>query len=131
MNEEKLYSVKEVCDRYKITRKTLFYYDRSGLLKPTRRQGKQQFKLYDDEAASRLRLVLNYRSAGLMIEEIKAIIDTDDKRMILSVLKDAKKRLTQEAFVKEQELKRLDLLIDIINRSAPVSTKEGEGDYEE
>ena len=124
MNEEKLYSVKEVCDRYKITRKTLFYYDRSGLLKPTRRQGKQQFKLYDDEAASRLRLILNYRSAGLMIEEIRTIIDTDDRKTILSVLKDAKRRLTEEALEKYQELKRLDLLIDMVSRSDPSYPKE-------
>lgn len=124
MKEEKLYSVKEVCDRYKITRKTLFYYDRSGLLKPTRRQGKQQFKLYDDEAVSRLRLILNYRSAGLMIEEIRTIIDTNDKKTILSVLKDAKRRLTEEALEKDQELKRLDLLIDMVSRSDPSYPKE-------
>lgn len=124
MNEERLYSVKEVCDRYKITRKTLFYYDRSGLLKPTRRQGKQQFKLYDDEAVSRLRLILNYRSAGLMIEEIRTIIDTNDKKTILSVLKDAKRRLTEEALEKDQELKKLDLLIDMVSRSDPSYPKE-------
>lgn len=117
MSEERLCSVKDVCDKYGITRKTLFYYDRVGLLKPSKRLGRQQSKYYDDKAISRLKLILNYRSAGLMIEEIRMIIDADDKKMILSVLENVKKRLTDEEHEKQQELKRLALLIDMIGRS--------------
>ena len=131
MNEERLYSVKEVCEEFDITRKTLFYYDKAGLLKPSKRMGKQRFKYYNDEAVSRLRLIINYRSAGLIIEEIRTIIDIDDKQAILLILMDAKKRLTEEAFEKEQELKRLELLIDMISRSVLTSAKEGVCSYEE
>ena len=52
-----------------------------------------------------------------MIEEIRMIIDADDKKMILSVLENVKKRLTDEEHEKQQELKRLALLIDMIGRS--------------
>ena len=54
MSDEKLYSVKEICEKYGITRKTLFYYDRIGLLKPAKRLGRQSFKYYDVAALKRL-----------------------------------------------------------------------------
>ncbi len=127
MSEEILFSVKDVCDKYGITRKTLFYYDRVGLLKPSKRLGKQQFKYYDNEAVSRLKLILNYRNAGLTIEEIRMIIDIDNKDTILWVLMNVKNRLTEEAFEKEQELKRLDLLIDAISGSTSSSIRDKNG----
>lgn len=111
MNREKLYSVKEVCDRYGITRKTLFYYDRSGLLKPTMRQGSQQFKYYDDDALSRLETILKYRNAGLSIEEIRAVIDLKNKKEILNILLNVRKRLNNEAKKKQEEIRKLDELI--------------------
>ena len=111
MKEERLYSVKEVCDRYGITRKTLFYYDQSGLLKPALRRGKQQFKLYDDKALSRLESILQYRNAGLSIQDIRLVIDEKDKKEVLLVLSKVKDRLIKEFSEKEEEIKKLDELI--------------------
>ncbi len=84
-NDKELCSVKDVCDRYGITRKTLFYYDRSGLLKPAIRQGSKQYKYYDEAALSRLESILEYRNAGLSIEEIREVIDLMDKEKILNL----------------------------------------------
>lgn len=113
MNNKNLYSVKEVCKRYNITRKTLFYYDRSDILKPSERQGKQQFKYYDDKALLRLESILEYRNAGLSIYDIRKIIDLDDKEAILGILMDVRKRLAGEARQKEEEIKKLEKLIRI------------------
>lgn len=111
MKEKILYSVKEVCDRFGITRKTLFYYDRIGLLKPANRQGVQHFKFYDFEALSRLESILEYRGAGLSIDDIKKVIDLDDKEVILGILMDVRKRLISEARQKEEEIRKLEELI--------------------
>ena len=111
MKEKILYSVKEVCDRFGITRKTLFYYDRIGLLKPADRQGVQHFKFYDFEALSRLESILEYRGAGLSIDDIKKVIDLDDKEVILGILMDVRKRLISEARQKEEEIRKLEELI--------------------
>ena len=113
MKAEKLYSVKDICDEYSITRKTLFYYDRIGLLKPSKRIGKQQFKFYDNQAKEKLEMILVYRSAGLTIGEIRKIIDLSNKEQIVFALKEVKARLIEESFEKEQEIKRIDLLIKI------------------
>lgn len=111
MKEKILYSVKEVCDRFGITRKTLFYYDRISLLKPANRQGVQRFKFYDFEALSRLESILEYRGAGLSIDDIKKVIDLDDKEAILGILMDVRKRLISEARQKEDEIRKLEELI--------------------
>ena len=108
MNNKNLYSVKDVCDRYGITRKALFYYDRSGLLKPSERQGKQQFKYYDDETINRLESILEYRSAGLSIDDVRKVIDINDKEKILKILMEVKERLNQEERQKEKEIRKLD-----------------------
>jgi DNA-binding transcriptional MerR regulator len=58
-------SVKEICRVTGVTRKTLFYYDRIGLLEPSRRSGKQNFKEYDEQAVNRLLEIRLYREMGL------------------------------------------------------------------
>jgi DNA-binding transcriptional MerR regulator len=105
-NETKeLYSVGQICEKTGITRKTLFYYDRNGLLTPTERSGPQQFKFYDEEKLARLKLIITYREAGLSIAEIREILD-DQKSDRLKVLKGALNRLLQERDETDQEIKK-------------------------
>ena len=65
-HDETLYSVGEICRITGITRKTLFYYDRIGLLVPYERTEPQQFKLYDRERLERLNGIIEYRGAGFV-----------------------------------------------------------------
>ncbi len=58
-----------------VTRKTLFYYDRIGLLEPSRRSGKQNFKEYDQQAVNRLLEIRLYREMGLSIPMIQDILE--------------------------------------------------------
>lgn len=113
MKDKELYSIKDVCIKYGITRKALFYYDRIDLLKPTKREGKQQFKYYDDNALFRLEAILEYRSAGLTIEETKQIIDLKDKKQKLEILLRVKERLKKEANQKQEEIRSLNTLIEL------------------
>lgn len=68
-------SVKEICLVTGVTRKTLFYYDRIGLLEPSRRSGKQNFKEYDEQAVNRLLEIRLYREMGLSIPMIQDILE--------------------------------------------------------
>ena len=69
---------------YGITRKTLFYYDRNGLLKPTDRVGSQEHKVYDARALERLAKILEYKSCGLKIAEIRNLFsDPSGMKQIL------------------------------------------------
>ncbi len=67
-------SVKEICLLTGVTRKTLFYYDRIGLLKPTMRIGTQGHKYYDEQAVETLLKIRLYKECGLKISEIRTLI---------------------------------------------------------
>lgn len=67
-------SVKEICSLAGVTRKTLFYYDRIGLLKPTVRVGTQAHKYYDEEAVETLQKIRLYKECGLKISEIRTML---------------------------------------------------------
>lgn len=71
VNVEEMKSVKEVCNLLGITRKTLFYYDKIGLLKPSSRQGSQKQKFYNENAIKTLCVIRILKSAGFGVKEIK------------------------------------------------------------
>ncbi|MBR3358718.1 MAG: MerR family transcriptional regulator [Solobacterium sp.] len=88
MENSELCTVGMLCQKTGITRKTLFYYDRIGLLKPSARTGIQEHKLYDEAACERLSRILRFRRAGLRIEEIRKILD-DPNSNVRQILNNA------------------------------------------
>lgn len=114
--EEKLYTVGEICEQMGITRKTLFYYDQIGLLKPSERVSSQQAKLYDRKKIARLQCILQYREAGLRISEIRELLD-DQNVHRLSILQAAMTRLQKERDGVEQEIVNLTKLIEAEKRA--------------
>lgn len=118
--EEKLYTVGEVCGQMGITRKTLFYYDQIGLLKPSERVSSQQAKLYDSEKIARLQCILQYREAGLRISEIRELLDGQNASR-LSILQAAMERLLREQTHVEQEICRLAALIEAEEKRETIS----------
>ena len=105
-----LYTVADICTMTGVTRKTLFYYDRIGLLKPAERTGPQNSKLYDSAGLCRLRDIVQYRAAGLKISEIRALQqDSTDRRAVLEA---AMVRLLEEKEQKEEQIALLQSLLD-------------------
>lgn len=109
--DTELYSVGEVCDIAHITRKTLFYYDRIGLLTPTRREGVQHFKKYDNSKISRLKKIIEYREAGLNIAEVRKMLD-DQETDHLDILTGALERLQKERADADERIRKLQRLIE-------------------
>ncbi len=105
------YSVGDVCALLGMTRKTLFYYDRTGLAKPTERIGVQGYKVYDEAALNRLRQIAAYRQAGLTIEEIRRLLNSDSPDEI-GLLTDALERLQAEAEELRMKTERLASLLE-------------------
>lgn len=99
MKKKPFYSVHDLCELSGVSRKTLWYYDHAGLLKPVRRTGNQKAKLYDDNSLNELKQIIRYRKAGLMISEIRAIQQAG-KKEVREILSRALHRLER----KEDEL---------------------------
>ena len=112
MTRERLYTVKEIYEKYGITRKTLFYYDKVGLISPERRLGTQLHKVYDINEVQKLEEILTYRNAGLTISEIKELTQLTMKIIdYRGILEMARQRLLKEKRRKEKELQNLEKLI--------------------
>ena len=107
-------TVKDVCRATGVTRKRLFYYDRIGLLKPTKRVGPQKTKMYGPKAIERLRLILLYQKAGLRLSEIEKILDGDDESKADCLLS-ALARLKKQADEIEQQISFARQLLNTID----------------
>ena len=69
-----MFTVSKLADRCGLSRSTVLYYESVGLLAPAVRSA-SNYRRYGDKDLDRLRLICAYRSAGLKIEDIKAILD--------------------------------------------------------
>jgi len=108
-SQEKVLSVNEVCKIANISRKTLFYYDKIGLLLPKKRIGSQHTKMYDKTAIHKLQQIQMYKNAGLLLREIKEILN-DSKEHAYKQLQKANVRLTKELEkikIQKENLKKL------------------------
>ncbi len=66
-------TVRKLAESFGLTRTTLLYYDRIGLLRPTRRS-EAGYRLYDTDCVERLRLIRTYKNAGLSLNEIRDLL---------------------------------------------------------
>ncbi len=71
-NRDRTYSITELCREFKVTPRTLRFYEQKGLLAPARRGWTRLFS-YRDRA--RLQLILRGKRAGFALEEIKEMLD--------------------------------------------------------
>ena len=69
-------TVRKLAARFGLSRSTLLYYDRIGLLRPSARSA-AGYRLYDADSAERLRLICSYKNAGLGLQEIADLLAAD------------------------------------------------------
>lgn len=70
MNENGLTDIKEVCDKYNITSRTLRFYEEEGLIESTREVDSNRRK-YTSEQISQVRQILTLRAIGISVKKIK------------------------------------------------------------
>ncbi len=72
------YSISKIARACGLSRSTLLYYDRIGLLRPTGRTGAGS-RYYTDADRARLERVRHFRVAGLTLKEIRAVLSAGGK----------------------------------------------------
>jgi DNA-binding transcriptional MerR regulator len=68
-----MYRITQLARQYGLSRSTLLYYDRIGLLSPSGRSD-AGYRLYAPADRDRLATICSFRQAGLGIEDISAIL---------------------------------------------------------
>ena len=69
----KTYSISELARVFGLSRSTLLYYDRSGLLPPSGRTG-SAYRIYTRRDWRRLERICSFREAGLSLNEIGTVL---------------------------------------------------------
>ena len=110
-DEKKYYFSTDLIRMFSITRKTLFYYDKAGLLKPVDRIGQIRVKVYDEEGYNRMEKLMQYRDAGLKIEEIRLLLN-EDRFNKAEIFRKALNRLEDDFAARRQEIANLHRLIE-------------------
>jgi DNA-binding transcriptional MerR regulator len=70
-----MYRISQLARQFGLSRSTLLYYDRIGLLSPSERS-EADYRLYSQADRDRLAAICSFRQAGLGIEDISAILST-------------------------------------------------------
>ncbi len=71
-----MYTIGRLAKMFNLSRSTLLYYDKKGLLKASARTA-SNYRAYTEKDRERLSSICMYRSTGLSLEEIGQILDTD------------------------------------------------------
>jgi len=80
-----LYTIGKLAKKYGISRSAILYYDSEGLLKPDQRLS-NGYRLYSEKSAEKLKTIIQHRSAGIALSEIKKIVSDAHQGEIQSLL---------------------------------------------
>ncbi|HHC7336710.1 TPA: MerR family transcriptional regulator [Vibrio cholerae] len=96
-----MYRISELAEKVGLSRSTLLYYEKLGLLRGVRQTN--GYRLYSDKDVQQLRLLQQLQVGGLTLKECKSFLDSKVQRSVL------KKRLQQldEDIAKKQQARAL------------------------
>ncbi|MBO9467412.1 HTH-type transcriptional regulator ZntR [Pelagimonas phthalicica] len=75
MSEDRVMTIREMCDAFEVTPRTLRFYEQKELLFPIREGQKRLFTKRD---RARLKLILRGKRFGFSLEEIRQLLDLYD-----------------------------------------------------
>ncbi len=70
--------ISELSQKTGVSKDTLRFYDKAGLLNSTNKRGENNYRNYDDEAVSRLEFIKHGKSLGYTLSEIRKAMDEWD-----------------------------------------------------
>ncbi|MET4692493.1 MerR family transcriptional regulator [Endozoicomonas lisbonensis] len=104
-------TVTQLARKYHLSRTTILYYEREGLLLPHSRS-QNGYRWYGDNELKKLETILAYRSYGVPIREIASILDRDEDIEQERILRNQFASLEQEIQKLRQQQKAIVLLLE-------------------
>lgn len=74
-----MYGITELANTFGLSRSTLLYYHRIGLLSPKART-RSNYRKYSEEDRRKLEAICTYRQAGLSLEDIQTLLSSEQDR---------------------------------------------------
>jgi len=79
-----MFTIGQVAKKYGLSRSTLIYYDKIGVLKPGGRS-ESNYRLYTEDDIHRMDRIMLFRGAGLSLQSIAALLDKKDNDLNVSL----------------------------------------------
>ena len=73
-------SIKQFCEQLGVSRTTVLYYERQGLIAPASRTS-SGYRLYGASEIETFKVILAYRSYGISVSEIKELMQQSQGRI--------------------------------------------------
>ena len=92
-----MYTIGKLAKKFGISRSAILYYDSEGLLKPDQRLP-NGYRLYSEKSSEKLKIILQHRSAGIALSEIKKIVSEAGQGDIQPILFKRLNEINNEIF---------------------------------
>ena len=93
---QKYFSVGEAAKAVHTTSETLRHYDRIGLVKPSKKDERTNYRYYTEQDIVRLNTVRALQLMDLSLQEIKKVLEYDDLEKIVDFLAQAEKKADEK-----------------------------------
>lgn len=103
---EKYFSIGETAKKVQTTIETLRYYDRIGLVQPSKKDDTTSYRYYTDQDIVRINTVLALKQMDLPLRKIKEVLGFNDLEKLIAFLNTAEKKADQKmAALKDSQKK--------------------------
>ena len=97
-----MYTIGHLVKAFKLSRSTILYYDKIGLLKPSERTD-SNYRLYSESDVEKLKTIMRHKEAGISLDDIRKLIRVDQSN-ISTILTERLSRIQNEIMMlKKQE----------------------------
>lgn len=90
-----LITISDVSRTYDVTTRTLRYYEELGLISSTKKED-YAYRVYDDEAISRLQIILMLRKLNISLKDIQEILSSSNQDQFIVILNTKLSEMDQE-----------------------------------
>ncbi len=75
-----MYTIGDLAKKFNLSRSTILYYDKLGILKPAKR-AENNYRLYDEQQVMKLDKIVMYRESGISLKNIQRLLDIENKEV--------------------------------------------------
>lgn len=106
-----MYTIGQLVNKFGLSRSTLLFYDKIGLLKPSARSS-SNYRLYSQSDFDRMEKISNFRNAGLSLESISDILKSDGTKIEVILQQRLESINSEISNLREQQMIILSLIGD-------------------
>lgn len=115
------YTVQQLADLAGVSARTLRWYDKVGLLCPTRAEN--GYRVYDEAATDRLQQILFYRALGFQLSEIKPLLKEAQSDRLAALCRQ-RQALQTQLHTTQKLIETVEKTITSIKEGIPMSDQE-------